>query len=329
MIQLRPIFLCIIFSLCLFTACDDEESTYTNDANLISMIVADNANLSQLNTSLARTEIKNLLLEAGPYTLLAPSDDAFKLVGTDPSTAGKSKLTKTISYHVLDGIYELDKLPFLFNQQIRSRDGGKLFVTRWVRNQDTITTINGAPVSTYKMHASNGNIQIINRLLEPYQFDYLSDAISNEADLTLFNQALQKTDLLKLLAHEGAYTVYAPSNAAMISYGLSSVELINEKSKEELEKLLRYHIVPDRRFVYDYILTTPSDPNTFDDLFTTETMIDGDNVTVTLVPNYSIPGTFTGITLQGTYNTNAVNLTRENILTGNGVLHIIDNVLLN
>ncbi|MBD8387755.1 fasciclin domain-containing protein [Dysgonomonas sp. BGC7] len=324
--MIRPIkylFLCVFPLAGLLASCDDDESTYSYDANLISMIVADNINLSKLNTAATRTGIYDLLLESGPYTLLAPSDAAFGLSGTDPSSAGQTRLTKVISYHVLNGIYELDKLPFLFNQEITSQDGGKLFVTHWVRNQDTITTVNGAPISTYKMRASNGNIQVIDRLLEPYEFDYLSDAISNETELTLFNQALQKTDLLGQLSKEGAYTVYAPNNAAMITYGLSTIESINGKSKDELEKLLRYHIVPDRRFVYDYILTTLAGN------VTAETMVNGDNVAVTLIPDANVPGTFKGITLLGTNNTKAINLKRENILTGNGVLHIIDNVLLN
>ena len=315
---------CAICLCMVLTACDDDtSSTYSYDANLISMIVADNANLSLLNDANERTGTYELLLEKGPYTLLAPSDAAFNLAGyTEVNTIGLSKLTKMMNYHVLDGAYDLNKLPFLFNQEIHAHNGGKLFVTRWVKGQDTIITVNGATVKPTLKKATNGNLQVIDHLLEPYLFDYLNDALSNESDLTLFYQAIHRTKFQQLLSQPGTYTIYAPDNAAMVAYGLSSLQLINEKSVDELEELVSYHIVPDRRFVYDYILTTTGTQ-------TSETMLNGDNVSVTLLKDETTSGSYNGIAIQGIRNTSRSNLTRENILAGNGVLHIIDQVLLN
>ncbi len=318
----RIICLCMVLTAC----SEDTSSTYSYDANLISMIVADNANLSLLNVANKRTGAYELLLEKGPYTLLAPSDAAFSLAGytasADVNTIGLSKLTKIMSYHVLDGVYDLNKLPFIFNQEIHAHDGGKLFVTRWIKGQDTIITVNGATVKPTLKKATNGNLQVIDHLLEPYLFDYLNDALSNESDLTLFYQAIHRTKFQQLLSQPGIYTIYAPDNAAMVAYGLSSLQLINEKSVDELEELVSYHIVPDRRFVYDYILTTTGTQ-------TSETMLNGDNVSVILLKDQTTSGSYTGIKIQGIRNTSASNLTRENMLAGNGVLHIIDQVLLN
>ena len=309
------------------TACsDNQSSTYSYDGNLISMIVADNANLSLLHVANKRTGMYDLLLEKGPYTLLAPSDAAFNLAGytksADVNTIGLSKLTKIMGYHVLDGVYDLNKLPFLFNQEIHAHNGGKMFVTRWIKGQDTIITVNGAKVKPMLKKATNGNLQVIDHLLEPYLFDYLNDALSNEPDLTLFYQAIHRTKLQQVLSQPGTYTIYAPNNAAMAAYGLSSLQLINAKSVDELEELVSYHIVPDRRFVYDYVLTTTGTR-------TSETMLNGDNVAVTLIQDPTAPGSFTGIAIQGIRNASRSNLTRENMLAGNGVLHIIDQVLLN
>lgn len=305
-------------------ACEEEESnSYSHDANLISMIISDNANLSKLNAANRRTELYDMLLQDGPYTQLAPSDEAFT---GDVNAMGLNRLTNIMQYHVLNGIYDFTKIPFQFNQEIYSYTGGKMFVTKWIKNQDTIITINGAIITPVMKNAKNGKIQVINRLLEPYLFDYLSDAVSNEYDITLFNQVLERVPAVKsLLEKQGAYSVFAPNNAAMISYGYSTLEDINQKPVAELERLLRYHIVPDRRFVYDYVLTTPTSGNS--NVTTTETMINGDNLSVTLVFNSST-GVYDKITLLGTRNSTQTNLLRDNVLAGNGVLHIIDQVLM-
>lgn len=318
-------YLLIASCFSLLIACEKEETNrYSYDANLISMIISDNANLSQLNAANKRTELHDMLLQEGPFTQLAPSDDAFT---TDVNTIGLSRLTNIMQYHVLNGVYDFNKLPFQFNQEIYSYTGGKMFVTKWTKGVDTVITINGAIITPVMKDAKNGKIQVINRVLEPYLFDYLSDAVGNEYDITLFNQVLERVPSIKsLLQNPGAFTIYAPNNSAMIKHGYSTLEIINERPVEELEKLLRYHIVPDRRFVYDYVLTTPTSGNT--NVNTTETMLDGDNLTITLVFN-SGAGVYDKITLSGIRNSTVTNLTRENVLAGNGVLHIIDQTLLN
>lgn len=318
----------LVFSIALtwLTGCEDEVTSFSYDTTRISMIVADNANLSKLNEANKRTEIYDLLLEEGPFTLLAPSDDAFGSLNVN--STGLTRLTRIMEYHVLNGRYDFHKIPFQFNQEVRSHTGGKMFVTRWIKDVDTVITINGAIVTPIQKDASNGKIQVINRLLEPYLFDYLSDAVNNEYELTLFNHILQRLpEVKRLLAQPGAYTVYAPTNTAMTSYGLSTLEIINERPIEELEKIARYHIVPDRRFVYDYILTTPTKGNP-SKVTTMETMLGGDNLSVNLIFN-SGKRVYDKITLTAVRSTKDTNLTRENILAGNGVLHIIDNVLLN
>ncbi len=314
----------ITLSLSVMLSCEEDEANiYSYDTNLISMIIADNANLSQLHAANQRTELHDMLLQDGPFTQLAPSDDAFT---TDVNTIGLNRLTNIMRYHVLHGVYDFAKIPFQFNQEIYAHTGGKMFVTKWVKGVDTVITVNGAIITPVMKDAKNGKIQVINRLLEPYLFDYLSDAVNNEYDITLFNQVLERVPAVKsLLQQPGAFTIYAPSNAAMVQYGYSTLEVINEKPVEELERLLRYHIVPDRRFVYDYVLTTPTTGNA--NTKTTETMLNGDNLTVTLVFN-SGTGTYNKVTLLGTRNTTETNLVRENVLAGNGVLHIIDQVLL-
>ncbi|MNE27016.1 hypothetical protein D3C80_1204080 [compost metagenome] len=53
-------------------------------------------------------------------------------------------------------------------------------------------------------------------------------------------------------------------------------------------------------------------------------MLDGNSIQIRLIPNVNSPGSFTGIALRGLGNTSDVLLHKQDILTGEGVLHIVD-----
>lgn len=311
--------------LWLMTACTKDNKTGAPvDSNLISQVISDNFNLSVFAAVLQRSGQYRNLKERGPFTVLAPSDAAFGLAGyMDPgsvATTESSVISAIGHYHVLDGKYDLNKLPFQFNQELRS-EGGKLYATRWVKGQDTVLTINGARVLSTDVPASNGLVQVINRVLTPYLHDKLSDAVAAEQSITLFSEALRVSGLLQTIDGTGPFTIFAPTNAAMQAYGLATVEQIRETDVELLKQLLRLHIIRDRRFIYDYIL---SDDGTNQ---AQQAMLDGNVISIQLVADESQPGGFSGITIRGPGNVSDVNLLKQDNLAGNGVLHVIDDVL--
>lgn len=305
--------------------CTKKDNVKVVDNTKISAIIADNFNLSVFNTALIRTGLAKSIDQSGVYTAIAPSDDAFKVAGFSDSkdilSAEPSRVAAIMNYHILNGSYEFNKLPFLFNQEVKSANGGKLFVTHWVKGVDTVLTINGSKVLSQNIKASNGLIQVIDRVLEPYTHSLVTEAIASDRDLTLFYQALQRAGLTKTLNGTGPYTVFAPNNTAMASFGLSTIEAINQMDPAELSRLMSYHIITDRRFVYDYILSTGAN-NQSD-----QTMLDGNSIKVGLKPNPSVAGAFIGIELRGTGNTSAVQLIKQDVLTGNGVVHTIGGML--
>lgn len=320
----------IISVLALFasivTSCSKDDKILSDyDNNKINLVIADNFNLSSFSAVLDRSMVGKSLQEgAGPYTVLAPSDAAFVTAGypgrVSILTANPTNITRIANYHTLDGKYELNRLPFLFNQELRSR-GGKMYATHWIKGQDTILTLNGARVVARNIPSSNGIIQVLNRVLTPYLHDQLGDAIQAEADITLFAQALQSSGLEAEINGTGPYTVFAPNNSAMQSMGYSTVAQIKATDAEVLKRLVNYHILKDRRFVFDYILSTgPSNKSR-------QSMLDGNAIEITLTPDPNAPGSFNGITLKGIGNTSGISTTKQDILTGNGVLHIINGVL--
>ncbi len=309
----------------LIIACkkDDKPANDPSETNRITYVVADNPfNFSIFNTAIQRTGHTRKLSQAGPYTALVPDNNAFAKAGYGTSLQilkeSASTLNSMIDYHILSGVWELNKLPYAFNQEIRTDAGAKMYVTRWVKNKDTVLTVNGNRVLVYNMPAGNGLIQVMNAVLKPLLHNYLTDAIAADTSLTFLNVAFQQAGMKGLLAEAGPYTMFAPSNNAFRAIGFPSADSINRTDPAVLRKLLDYTFFPGRKFIYDYILTTDATD------ISQQAMRNGNNIIIRLRKD----GTgYTGITLQGSGNLNTINIVKENVLAGNGVLHIADQML--
>ncbi len=315
------------FLLLFLQACskshDDKAAGTADVTNRLNFIIDDNLfNFSAFNAGLGRTSYRVALAGPGPYTVLVPDNNAFMSAGyaNDQAVLTESAdvLDNMIGYHITNGTWELDKLPFAFNQEIESIGGAKLYVTRWVRNGDTVVTINGTRVLSYNLQASNGLIQVLNAVLQPLVHQKLTDAIAADPQLTYFNVALQRAGMKGLLAGDPVYTVFAPNNAAFVAAGFPSIDSINGADSAGLRSLLEYTMFPGRKFVYDYILTTGVTG------ITQQAMLNGDNITVTLVKTGV---DYTGITVKGVGNAAGIPIQKANVLAGNGVVHITSQVI--
>jgi uncharacterized surface protein with fasciclin (FAS1) repeats len=291
--------------------------------NRLGFIMSDNFDLTLFNVGLTYTHYSDTLLQPGPYTVLAPSDEAFEAAGYGDAVAVQAAgglMNQIIGYHILRGTYELNLLPYEFNQEIQTLSGAAMYVTHWVKNGDTVLTINGASIQSLNVPASNGLYQVLNQVLSPAVYTNVQQAITADSSLTYFNAALLRSGLAATLQGTGPFTVFAPTNAAFRTAGYATTDTLNQMDPGVLTVLLNYHILSGRRFVNDYILTTDVTNTSL------QAMLDGNNVTVQLIPS-GTPGSYSGITVQGSGNTTVSNLVRQNVLAGNGVLHTIDQVL--
>ncbi|MBC9913022.1 fasciclin domain-containing protein [Chitinophaga varians] len=301
---------------------DDDLSAPDKDNNNILYVIEDNKfNFSFFNTALTVTNYGATFREKGPYTVLIPDDNAFQKSGYN-STGDVAKekgavLMNMVKYHTLPGQWQLDKLPFRFNQPVTTASGAPLFVTHWVHGTDTVIVVNGTRVTALNMPAGNGLIQVINTVLNPLVQDKLSDAVAAEPTLTYFNAALQRAGLKDLLKGDGPLTIFAPNNSAFIAAGFPTTDSIVQTDPALLRNLLQFHMLATRRFVYDYVLTTDNSNQT------QQNMLNNSTTTVNLQNN----GNDYSITVQGAGNRQPAQMVKSNVLTNNGVLHIIDQVL--
>lgn len=126
-------------------------------------------------------------------------------------------------------------------------------------------------------------------------------ASSNDNFSTL-KAALEAAELTETLAGQGPFTVFAPTNAAFEALGKEKVEaLLKPENKDKLIKVLTYHVVPGQ------VMSA--------DLKSGETKtVEGGEVTVTVK--------------DGKVKVNNAQVTQADVKASNGVIHVIDTVLL-
>ncbi|WP_286859220.1 MULTISPECIES: fasciclin domain-containing protein [Sphingobacterium] len=296
------------------------------EKNTLNDVVRDNFGLTYLATALHKSGLNNILMQDGSYTLLAPSDDAYKAAGYQNPAAvyaePAGKLAEQGNYHILKAPVVFTGKALKMNQEEETLLGTKVYWSRVKRGKDTLTTINGGRLLQADTKASNGVMQVLDRLLVPNVHGNLKQALAANVDLSLFYQALKVSELLESLAGTANYTVFALNNTAIKQMGYPDLEAIEKADPVELKKLLSYHIAKERKFAQDYFLLTPDGTTSY-----TETMLNEKTVTINLLGQYNVPNSFTGITIKGIGNSWALTPLRMDVLAGNGVIHVMGHTL--
>ncbi len=133
--------------------------------------------------------------------------------------------------------------------------------------------------------------------------DIVDIAASNE-DFSTLVAAVQAAGLVETLKSEGPFTVFAPTNAAFAKLPAGTVDsLLLPENKDQLVKVLTYHVIPGAVSAAD---------------------VTGARTNVATVQGQTIHVDGTG----GGVKVNSANVTSTDIVAANGVIHVIDTVLL-
>ena len=85
----------------------------------------------------------------------------------------------------------------------------------------------------------------------------ISDKVAEKADLSTLLTALEAADLLEVFKEEGPYTVFAPTNSAFEKLPEGELDrLLKPENKEELIKVLKYHVVSGKVHARDIGMET-------------------------------------------------------------------------
>ena len=138
----------------------------------------------------------------------------------------------------------------------------------------------------------------------------------NSKDHTTLVAAVKAAGLVDTLSGPGPFTVFAPTNEAFAKLPAGTVDnLVKPENKDTLTKILTYHVVPGRMTAVN-LMKAVKDGEGVAKLKT----VAGDDITV----KQAGPGKLTITDAKG----DVAMVTIADVLQSNGVIHVIDTVLL-
>lgn len=306
--KLLPAF---IFLTVMVVSCSKDDDDNNNPPNTISNIIANDDDLSTLNAALVKAGLVETLNSAGPFTLFAPTNEGFENAGITPdvlSGLSDDAVENILLYHVIPGTIPAASVPAGPNAKIITASGDSVFVT----NNSSGVFINGVKVEEADIIATNGIIHTINNVLIPPAGNIVASAQADTALSFLVAAVVHAStgsiDVAGILSGSDILTVFAPTNNAFRAAGFANIDQINATDPDVLAGILAYHVLNGRIFSSD--LTDGVTPATLATETVTIGVSDGD------------------VTVKGNSNTTASNVLKANIAATNGVMHIIDQVLL-
>ncbi|MEO0476335.1 MAG: fasciclin domain-containing protein [Planctomycetota bacterium] len=253
-----------------------------------------------LAAALGAADLAEALKGDGPFTVFAPTDEAFAnlpegTVETLLKPENKAMLQAILLYHVVPG-----------NLQAEDVVGGAPLVTL---NGQKITLdtadgvkVDGANVVKTDISTTNGTIHVIDAVILPSTKDIIDTAIEAGSFKTLA-AALGAAELVETLKGDGPFTVFAPTDEAFAALPAGTVEsLLKPENKAKLQAVLTYHVVPGRVYAADAIKAGKAKT------------VQGSKVTIKAA--------------DGKVTVDGANVVAADIDTTNGVVHVIDAVIL-
>ncbi|WP_142684943.1 fasciclin domain-containing protein [Chitinophaga polysaccharea] len=330
-----------ILLLALGTAgCGKEDAPgMETDGSTINFVLKDNFSFGVLYAGFNMVSLLDTLAAHGPYTVLAPNNDAFSLQGISYPTNAYSFqffapdwFRQAMRYAVIPQGLALGSLPLNTVRAYKTISGGNVYIKTLVEAGDTITMVNGFKLVSRDNAASNGFIQVLPQLLNPELYSTSASEVRSDTTTALFAAAMQRAGLTALLSGKDEYTVLAPSNTAFIQASingldLSSLDGILNADPAKLATLLQYHIIRGRYFEGDLYRYASAFPEGITTMNGAKLMIGGNpsqfkGITFLGAGNNGLPA---GISVPSQYSPASNN---ANIPVGNGVIHIINQVLI-
>lgn len=141
------------------------------------------------------------------------------------------------------------------------------------------------------------------------------DIASNNEDFSTLVLAIKTANLVSTLQGDGPFTVFAPTNSAFAKIDSKTIQtLLSPEGKDQLTKILTYHVISGEFKAKDVITAI----NASGGSFTIET-VSGDKLVATLS---------NGTVILTDENKRTAAVTKTDIDATNGVIHVIDTVVL-
>ncbi|CAJ0838489.1 6952_t:CDS:2 [Entrophospora sp. SA101] len=247
-------------------------------------------------------------LTTQPFTILAPGNDVFYI---DPNT-NKNNTKEILKYHFLNGKYTINNLT---NKMLIKTE----LITERLNNQNQRIKVPSSSIIKFNnaividkhepVEIDNSIIYMISEV-EKLPVDIMKTIIQNK-QLSSFVLSMSASEKLNSILDAKGITVFAPINSGFTKLGLINHYLLTSKGQADLDLMVGYHVL--------------------DKILYFEDIPEGESI------HYTIEGNELKIIKQGTdvyiedghsATTSVSVITSSNNLISNGVMHVIDNVLL-
>jgi uncharacterized surface protein with fasciclin (FAS1) repeats len=294
----------------LIAACGSDDDPPAMPKSLAETAQAD-SRFSILAEAVAAADLGPTLSAPGALTVFAPTNDAFAAllgelgVTKDQLLANKPLLTAVLTYHVLPA--KVLKADVPAGKAITTVQGG-IFKVDPVGADLVITDGRNrtAKITATDLQASNGVIHVIDRVILPADKNVVQTAIAANPEFSILVDAVVAANLQGTLAGTGPFTVFAPTNAAFAALldelGTTKDALLGDVPL--LTKVLTYHVVNGRVLKADVPV--------------------GAAITTVEGGTFTVDGSLKITDQRG----RSAGIVATDVLTSNGVIHVIDKVIL-
>jgi len=255
-----------------------------------------------LAAALQAAELIDTLKGSGPFTVFAPTDEAFSKLpaGTVEhllKPENRSALVAVLTYHVVPG--RLSASDVIASDRLTSVQGQRMAVTVG----ESGVTVAGAKVTATDIPASNGIIHVIDRVILP-SMNSIVDVASSAGTFSTLLAAATHAGLADTLAERGPFTLFAPNDEAFAKLPSGTVDsLLRPENRQALIDILQAHIVSGRVYADQAVAAGRSH---------------------SLLRNQPLRFSLRN----GRMSVNGVNVLANDIDASNGVIHVIDRVIL-
>jgi uncharacterized surface protein with fasciclin (FAS1) repeats len=308
----------LLISLTTLQSCNNNDDENVEDVSTIVNLAVDSADLTSLVAALDRANLVSALNGEGPFTVLAPTNDAFAAFLSANNFNSLEDvpvdiLTKVLLNHVISGSLISTDLSTGYANTLATSAASQTPLSIYVDTSNGVRFNGVSSVSAVDILAVNGVIHKVDAVIGLPNIVTFATADPNFSTLvSALTRSDLTTDFVGVLSTDSAtapapFTVFAPINDAfnrlLIELDLASLSEIDEPT---LDIVLKYHVVGGAN-VLDSNLT--------------------DNLTVSTLSG-DITADITGGARLTDPTGRVSDIIATNVQANNGVIHAINKVIL-
>jgi len=266
---------------------------------------ARNGSFNTLVSLVVAADLDDALQSKGHFTVFAPTDAAFELLPQETidallKTKNRDQLKEILTYHVIDRSITVPKhAPSHPLKSSKTLSGKRI---RFERDGENVK-VNDSNIVIRNIKCTNGIIQVIDAVLLPPEDKSIVSVAKKAGTFNTLLAAAKAAGLADTLASDGPFTVFAPTDEAFENLPKGTVKsLLKPKNKSKLAAILKYHVVKGKVSSRDAIAAQ------------TAKTLNGSKVKISIQ--------------NGKLSINDSTVVANDVEAENGIIHVIDQVLI-